>query len=276
MSEGSDPSVCPCGRSHAARRRPRKRPGMADHAKLVGAISDARASGKAVQGNRVGEWDVNYAHDCERPIRMKRSADSGALFATMWVRCRTCKPCRRANTWRWARNIEGHILDTEAKGRRTWFGTLTLSQISQDWVLRLAREAWLSDQDTGFIPDWWDDPLCDFRFGLQRAVLVRECQLYWKRLRKAKCAFDYCLVFERHKSGLPHMHFMLHETGDPITKASLDAQWHHGFTKMKLVDLAERPAIKAAFYAAKYLQKSSQARQIASLRYDLIKYPLKG
>lgn len=167
--------------------------------------------------------------------------------------------------------MEGHTLHGAVNGRRTWFGTLTLKPEAQAWALDLARQEWMLEHGSAVVPDWWDDPSCDLRFSLQRAVLVRECQLYWKRLRKAGAQFKYCLVFERHKSGLPHMHFLLHEESEHITKATLQKQWHLGFTQVKLVDGDPR---KAAYYVAKYLSKSNQSRQIASTRYDLIKYPL--
>lgn len=274
MSEDSDPSVCPCGRSHAVRKQRRKHPGLADHGELIGKIYDAYASGKASKGERFGEWDVHYAGNCERPMRLKRSANNGACFATMHVRCRTCKPCLKANMWRWLRSMEAHILDGHAKGQRTWFGTLTLRPEAQQDTLRTAWEIWMANATGSGVPEWWDDPKCDLRFAFHRAVLVEELKKYWKRLRKAGCRMKYIVVFERHKSGYPHMHFLLHEVGEPITKATMQRHWTHGFTQVKLVR-AEHSR-KAAYYVSKYLSKSKQARQIASLRYDTYKYPLLG
>ena len=274
LSEGSDPSVCPCGRSHSAPRQRRKAPGLADHSQLSAKIYDARASGKAEMGEALGEWNVNFAHNCERPIQLKRSASGGALFATYRVRCRTCPPCLRASMWRWLRSMEAHIAATASKGRRTWFGTLTLRPEAQQATLHQALVQWMQSHGSSGVPDWWDDPACDYRFALHRAVLVREIQLYWKRLRKAGHRFKYIVVFERHKSGLPHMHWLVHEAGDRITKDALQKQWHLGFTKVKLV-CAEHNR-KAAYYVSKYLSKNKQSRQLASLCYDTIKYPLKG
>jgi len=274
LSEGSDPSVCPCGRSHARPRKPRKHPGLVDHATLVDRIYDAKAEGRAAQRDRLGEWDVDYSHNCERPLPMRRSASSGALFATLWVRCRQCPPCLRANMWRWLRSMEGHILDGAANGKRTWFGTITLRPEAQGATLHQAMLKWMHEHAHGSgVPDWWDDPNCDFRFAMHREVLLHELQKYWKRLRKAGHQFKYIVVFERHKSGWPHMHCLVHEVGDKITKAALQGQWPHGFTQMKLVDGDAR---KAAYYVSKYLSKSRQARQLASVRYDLVKYPLNG
>ena len=171
--------------------------------------------------------------------------------------------------------MEAHIEQATNNGRRTWFGTLTLTPSAQEEFVRIAREKWmLSDLSGGSsdIPEWWDDPFCDYRFSLVRDELVAELQKYWKRLRKAGHRFKYIVVFERHKSGHPHMHCLLHEVGDPITKRELQAQWPHGFTQMKIV----ADGRKAAYYVSKYLSKSKQARQIASTHYDTQKHPLNG
>lgn len=251
---------------------------MADHTELVSRVYDARAEGRAVLEEGRGIWHVQYAGNCERPMPMARSATRGAITAIMHVRCRTCPPCLKANMWRWLRSMEAHIIASHEAGRRTWFGTLTLRPEAQRATLSQAWEKWMADNATvSGVPEWWDDPMCDLRFALHREILVRECQLYWKRLRKVGHRFKYALVFERHlgggaKHGWPHMHFLLHEDGDPITKAALQKQWDLGFTQVKLV--RADGARNAAYYVSKYLSKSKQSRQIASLRYDTYKYPL--
>jgi len=164
---------------------------------------------------------------------------------------------------------------TTEQGRRTWFGTLTLTSEAQELFLEKARMASLDPN-----ADFWDDPLCDERFRLVRKQLVGEVQRYWKRLRKTGAEFKYFLVFERHEGkrggsgkhlGLPHMHFLLHELGDPIRKQVLQKLWPHGFSNVKLVGNPRSkrsiPAGQAAFYVAKYLSKSFQSRQIASAGY---------
>jgi len=163
---------------------------------------------------------------------------------------------------------------TAEAGGRTWFGTLTLTTEAQDHFLELARLA--SDEPNA---EYWNDPLCDERFSRVRKQLVAECQRYWKRLRKGGAAFKYFLVFERHEGkrggsgkhlGLPHMHFLLHEVGEPIRKKVLQAQWPWGFSNVKIVGGRSKrsPSIgQASFYVAKYLSKSKQARQIASSGY---------
>lgn len=275
LSEDSYPSVCPCGRSHAIRRRSRKRPGPADHDEMVGKVYEAKAEGKAIPGDRPGEWLVNYAGNCEAPMRMRRYADSGALLADYFVRCRRCKPCLRARMGFWVHHATRMAERTEAEGRRTWFGTLTLSPSAQRSTLDLALQKWLTETDlpSSAIPDWWDEPSCDYRFAIHRTALVREVQLYMKRLRKAGHQFKYFVVFERHKSGLPHIHWLLHETGDPIRKSALQAQWSLGFTQVKLVGgyckkrKRKLSPVFAAHYVAKYLAKEFQSRQLVSINY---------
>lgn len=236
LSEDSDPSECPCGRSHARAGRARKRPGPQSHADMVSAVYDARASGKAVPGDRAGEWLVDYSGSCTNSHRIRRHSDSGQLMADYWVRCRRCPACLRARMGFWLHHAVGMTRATEEQGLRTWFGTLTLSPESQQATLAIARQQWMQDYGVSSqVPTWWDDPKCDYRFGLHRAVLVRELQLYFKRLRKAGHAFKYFVVFERHKSGWPHIHWLLHESQVAIKKDQLQEQWKHGFSHVKLV-----------------------------------------
>lgn len=156
-------------------------------------------------------------------------------------------------------------------GGRTWFGTLTLAPEWQAEFERCAREGFMAGYGSSDIPAWWDDPTCDERFQRVRDEIVPELQKFWKRLRKAGHRFKYLLVFERHKSGLPHMHFLLHEEEAPILKRHIAAQWPFGFTDISLVGAntsgKRRSPEKAAFYVAKYLQKSDQSRQLASEGY---------
>lgn len=171
------------------------------------------------------------------------------------------------------------------QGNRTWFGTLTLSPEAQSEFLVRA----LKTRHAQSLPEGWDRTervtyyckrrkthvtvdgyLCDDRFAALRVEFLREVQKYWKRLRKQGMSFRYLLVFERHKSGLPHAHFLLHEQDGPILKRSLRSQWPWGFFQASLVGGRARNAAapdKAAWYAVKYLTKSNQARVVASRGY---------
>lgn len=116
-------------------------------------------------------------------------------------------------------------------------------------------------------PYWWDEN-CDARFRAVTDQVYREVQKMWKRLRKAGASFTYITVFERHKSGLPHVHFLLHEQGEPVLKRTIQQQWPHGFSSVKLVSSKRGKSLEAAcWYVAKYLSKSMLARVRASQRY---------
>ena len=236
---------------------------------MLEGIYDARMDGKAVPGAREGEWLVDYSSTCKDPIRIRRHSDSGALMADYFVPCRKCERCLRARMGRWAYRAIAETRKSMQEGRRTWFGTLTLKPEAMASTLLQAQEAYGSAHE-----DWWSDPLCDFRFELHRQVLLGELQKYWKRLRKSGLEFKYFCTFEKHKSGLPHIHWLLHEIGAPIRKRKLQDQWHHGFTKIKIVGgycRKRRRFLKpewAAFYVAKYLQKQHQPGRLpASVGY---------
>lgn len=229
---------------------------------------------------------ARFAGDCENPLEVLQNSDRGGLFVAYRVRCRRCKPCLRARQFYWARAAMDWTEFTANRGGRTWFGTLTFTPEAQAQCRDLAMMKWAEGTKDGTIPDWWSEAKCDERFSLVREQMVELTKLYWKRLRKGvkrctKCypkgpakgrawdhppaKFKYFLVFERHKSGLPHIHWLLHEMGEPILLNQLSCAWPHGFTKVKLVrgdDIR-----RAGFYVSKYLGKAVQARQIASLGY---------
>lgn len=264
---------CPCGRSHPdTRQQRRQRRKLGDQAEMVDAISAAYAQGKAEGDPARGQHIVHYAGDCVEPFRLRQSSNRGALFVTYETRCRKCGPCRRARVAYWALAGVEQTRLAHVQGRRTWFGTLTLDPKAVEAIKARAFVKWSKDQRSASVstPDWWTDPKCDFLFALLRDELMRECQLYWKRLRKAGHKFKYFLVFERHKSGVPHMHWLLHEAGERILKRHLGNEWPHGFTKVKLVgdiSASERSVERVAWYVAKYLGKTIQSRQIASRSY---------
>lgn len=255
-------SGCPCGRSHPdprgfrfVPRRPEDNLGY----KVYRALLDGRVDNK-------GDYhEVDYARDCSSPVSVAAN-DGRTIFVRRRVRCRRCKACLRARTNYWGFAAQRQTEEAQAAGLRTWFGTLTLSPDAQAEMLGRARA--LSPESGN--ADWWDDPSCDERFRLVRDVLLAEMQKYWKRLRKAGHRFKYFLVFERHKSGLPHMHWLLHEAEDPITKRAIQAQWPWGHSNVSIVGGRSKNAAapnKAAWYVVKYLSKSVQARQIASHKY---------
>ena len=266
MTPSLEPSTggeggCPCGRYHPPQGKRRVSRGVQADAgeELVSAVM----AGKA-QPSASGWFDVDYSGDCQSAYKLTRT-DVRYRTIVRWVRCRKCNACLRAKRNYWGFAAMQQTLEAEKAGNRTWFGTLTLSPEAQVDLLRRARDAHPEPH-----AEWWAEPHCDERFGAVREQFLGEVQKYWKRLRKEGHAFKYFVVFERHKSGLPHAHFLLHEAEGPIRKARLKAQWPHGFVQCSIVGGTARNAAapeKAAWYAVKYLTKSSQARVVASAGY---------
>ena len=210
-----------------------------------------------------------------------KAHDADRTFAARLVRCRRCPQCLRARTAYWALAA---VNQTKLAAGRTWFGTLTFGPEFQAELLKRAMAKPQSSQ-----PDWFaterrsyfcrrrqcvvevDAWVCDARFSAVRDEAKREVQKFWKRLRKAGHRFRYLVVFEQHKSGDPHVHFLLHEEGDRILKRELESKWGMGFSKFKLVGGRRSAQVgsaeRAAWYVAKYLSKSAQARQMASENY---------
>ena len=277
--------VCPCGRQHARVRRRRSARGVFDQMKLEASVYEAFVAGKVTMDR--DRKVVHYAGNCVAPVEVRRNAPVGGLFVTWRLRCRVCKNCLRAKQFYWARAAMQRTEETHTAGLRTWFGTLTFTEAEQREAVQLAFEKW--SQDTGrSSAEWWSEPRCDERFRLVREVMTGMVQRYWKRLRKGvkrceRCyprkprkagewdhppaSFKYFLAFERHKSGLPHVHWLLHEEAAPILLKQLACAWPHGFVKIKVVKGTD--IRRAGFYVSKYLGKAIQARQIASLGYAI-------
>lgn len=83
---------------------------------------------------------------------------------------------------------------------------------------------------------------------------------------QAPSQIRYMIAVERHKSGEPHFHLLVHETNPavPITGKWLEHQWWHGFSKMKLAEKTH------AWYVAKYMAKEGSSvglRVRASRKY---------
>lgn len=92
-----------------------------------------------------------------------------------------------------------------------------------------------------------------------------EITKFIKRVRKNSGApLRYLWVAERHKSGAPHFHMLVHEVDEasPVRYDVLTSAWWFGFTRFKLIE-----DTKAAGYVSKYLSKDACARVRASLHY---------
>lgn len=79
--------------------------------------------------------------------------------------------------------------------------------------------------------------------------------------KKSGGRLRFLLVYEAHKDGFPHLHALIHEQGEVVTKRELQKQWPYGFTTVKVCDVA------TSHYVTKYLTKSVRARVRASQRY---------
>lgn len=177
--------------------------------------------------------------------------------------CRKCEQCLKHRSRLWAARCVAETRDAA----RTWLGTLTFRP--EEHYAALTRASLkLSKQGDDFAA------LTEGQQSSARiAAMSPWITLFLKRVRKQSGArVRYCLVWEQHKSGLPHAHLLLHEVDEnsTIRKRLLQAQWPHGFSNFKLV-----ADPRAAGYVAKYLSKSAIARVRASGLYGGFVYPPK-
>lgn len=251
-------------------------------------VADLTAKEAAFTARIVGADHADYSGNCQKPVpveltghkgelldRLKRWRESNADYGLIdgkayWsggvagtptvrhvdlkVRCRKCEPCLEVRRNHWIARAKTEL----GSAPRTWFGTLTLRPEHQ---FRISAQARSRLHKGGTI---FKDLSADEQFAETSRELVREIQLYWKRLRKAGCKFRYLAVIERHKSGAPHVHYLLHELAEPVRHKALSTCWTLGFSNIKLV--AEHENSKAAYYVAKYLTKASR-RMLSSARY---------
>lgn len=150
---------------------------------------------------------------------------------------------------------------------RSWYGTLTLTPYNQYRVEVGARRHL---ESRGWL---WTAMSDDERFRATARFALKEVTLYIKRFRKeaygakGKSPFKWVCVTERHKSGLPHFHMLIHETEmRPIPHRILSGQWTQGFERWRLVKIDENPKVIAG-YLGKYLTKDFGTRIRASEKY---------
>jgi hypothetical protein len=191
-----------------------------------------------------GEWDFLKGQ------RVVAGALPHALF--LKVPCRKCASCRNFKAMIWRARMQDEI----DCAPRTWFCTFTLNPESQ-YELKIETAARLRNGGT----DYWSLPWEDRKKEFEKTV-VRHMTLYIKRLRK-KAKLRYAYVLERHKSGIPHVHAIIHEMDARMLKyANVSSTWKLGFEKCKLIDESD----EAAQYIAKYIAKDG-TRMRASFRY---------
>jgi len=213
------------------------------------------------------EWDVSGS--CESPrlvelfARYSVRGDGSTLVdgrkakpmtVILHTRCRKCGWCLMKRRQLWA----AKALTEYRQSNRTWFLTLTLRPEEQYKVECITRTA-VADYDS--LPR-------DKRFSaLVQHGAGPEITRFIKRVRtNSGVPLRYLLVAEPHKSGLPHFHMLLHETGAPCRKAVLKPAWSAGFSKIVLAE-----DTRGVVYLCKYLSKESATRVRASFQYGLEK-----
>lgn len=176
------------------------------------------------------------------------------LFLSGNVRCRKCKSCRKYRARLWARRAHQEFNASQ----RTWFVTLTLRPDRAFQYFELAREhVFVGGSDL-------DTLNSDQQFAEWCRAIGKELTLMLKRLRKnTRSDIRYIFVYERHKSGTPHIHGLVHESpgSNPVVKRAIEGAWHDGFSSAKLVDK------RAVGYVTKYLSKDATTRIRASVHY---------
>lgn len=177
------------------------------------------------------------------------------LWVTLHVRCRRCVWCLKQRAILWANKARYEI----ERSPRTWFATYTASPDQQArWIMGASLAC--SKRSVAFERLSETD---QFREICREAG--PDITRYVKRVRKQTGAkLRYLWVAERHQSGLPHWHALVHDLDPtrPIRKAVLKGQWNHGFSRFKLVEHHG-----AAWYLCKYLSKDIATRVRSSLEY---------
>lgn len=208
----------------------------------------------------VDAWGDTLYHPTK--LRQKRSKyfiasrkTGNPLHVVMWTRCRNCGRCLRYKQRRWA---DRALLETKY-AVRTWFITLTVDPARAYLSAAEGRQYLRRKAAT--------DPSPRELFAAHCRQIGLELTRYIKRLRKeTRADIRYIAVFEAHKSGVPHIHMLLHEANPvrSVTKRQIQGQWTYGYSHCKLVPM-EDP--RAARYACKYLGKDVAARVRASRHY---------
>ena len=214
----------------------------------------------------IHEWDISGS--CSRPMtrelharplilgRVYKSGQGERPYSLiMHTRCRMCEECLRLRSADWRMRAVSEMREAG----RTWFGTLTLAPEQHHNMLSRARHRlWRGGTDF--------DALSPHDQFMERMTEIgKEVTLYLKRVRKESGArVRYLLVAEAHKSGLPHLHILVHEVDSdrPVRHKTLADQWKLGFTRFKLA-----LDVKTASYVCKYISKALLARVRASLGY---------
>lgn len=230
------------------RRAPRRQSRRLVMRTIISLVSD----GKAVLTGRL-RAEQRLSGDCSEPIGQTVAGGRyDRPYLDTIVRCRKCENCLRYRRRVWSARARHEI----GMSYRTWMVTLTLSPEQHSRTMyRLHSDLSSRRVPTGEIS-------ADDIFRLRAGEFGKEVTKWLKRLRAAGGHLRYLSVVEAHKSGLPHVHLLVHETSPSLTYRALVGGWKLGFAHAKLVEGPE-----AALYVTKYLAKSMLARVRASTQY---------
>lgn len=186
-----------------------------------------------------------------------------AIHLDIATRCRRCEKCRAFRSWEWK-----HRMTEELRhGVRSWYGTLTLRPAEQYRVLVEGRRY---TEARGVA---WQSLSEDERFAIRARFALNEVSKYVKRFRKrawgarGKSPMAWVAVTEKHKSGLPHFHMLVHESAmRPVTHEILSSSWGLGFERWRLVR-PDEGAQEVAWYLCAYLTKDFSTRIRCSEKY---------
>lgn len=204
--------------------------------------------------------------DAGDPFRPDRQfvhlGGKGTLYLDIGTRCRRCEKCLRARRLSWRYRVREEV----RRAARNWWGTLTLAPATH---YRVMVEARLQAENSSVV---WETLSDEERFARICNTSLKEVTKYLKRVRKAaKVPFRYVLVTERHKSGLPHFHLIIHESEfKTIPHKILAGQWNGknfslGFEKWRLIPFDDEE--RHVGYVTKYISKSLASKVRASQRY---------
>lgn len=192
------------------------------------------------------------------------------MVAMSGLPCRRCPDCLRIKAARWA---ERAVIE-HARSTRSWFCTFTLEPKVQHWVFmnEMARKT-----SKGWLDSDFNDEAKEFLLRCHGGL--RLMTKFWKNVRKTRSEEEpvllkYLLVAERHVSGLPHYHALVHEQAGHLTYRRMSTRWlKHGFFHAKLVGMDDLSPEQSARYVTKYIGKDMLARVRASQRYGLHQSP---
>lgn len=242
--------------------------------RLASLMAKAIADGATPIGGLPNAWFWEVSGSCKTPVareihardvdrkpnRQRMVSPSWTGTLVMRVPCRKCEGCLRYKAWLWRQRAAAEL----KLAPRTWMGTLTFSA-EEHYLARVRIAHALAHRSVSL------DMLTELDLFKERARdMGAVCTKYFKRLRKGGADIRYLLVTEAHKSGLPHLHLLLHEVdfSNPVRKRVLQGQWPW-FSGFKLVDDTD----DAAFYVTKYVAKSMLGRVRASQHYGYLDRP---